>query len=177
MKWFIFDWETTGLIANTQRPLHKQPHGIELYGCVLDTKTFEIEDEIDTFLDPGIPISAEITKITGITPEMLVGAPKFETIADRLQEMIEGSDAVLAHNLAFDKPLTDFEFARINRELKWPQLLCSLEATEWVNGYRLSLTALHEHLFGEPFSGTHRARYDVEALTRCVTEMIKRGWL
>lgn len=177
MKWFIFDWETSGLISNTQRPLHKQPHGIELYGCVLDTETLEILDEIDTFLDPGIPISAEITKITGITPEMLVGAPKFETIADRLQGLIEGSDATVNHNASYDVPLTNYEFARIGRQIKWPQVLCSLEASEWVCGYRLSMTALHEHLFGEPFSGQHRARQDVEALTRCVIEMIKRGWL
>jgi len=177
LKWFVFDWETTGLIANTQRPLTKQPHGIELYGCVLDTETFAIMDEIDTFLDPGVPITAEITKITGITAEMLVGAPKFDQIADRLRGLIEGSDAVLAHNLSYDKPLTDFEFARINQGLQWPQLICSLEATEFVKGYRLSLTALHEELFGEPFTGQHRAKQDVQALTRCVVEMIKRGWL
>lgn len=177
MKWFIFDWETTGLILNTQRPLNKQPHGIELYGCILDTETFEILDEIDTFLDPGVPISAEITKITGITAEMVVGAPKFDAIADRLRGLIEGADAVLAHNLSYDKPLTDFEFARIGQSLEWPQLLCSLEATEWLKGFRLSLSALHEELFGEPFTGAHRAAVDVQALTRCVVEMIKRGWL
>jgi len=177
LRWFIFDWETSGLISNTQRPLNKQPNGIELYGCLLNTETFEIEDEIDTFLDPGILISAEITKITGITPEMLVGAPKFDTIADRLRVMIEGADAVVAHNLSYDKPLTDFEYARLGQTIEWPKLICSLEATEWVCGYRLSLSALHEHLFGEPFAGSHRARVDVQALTRCVVEMIKRGWL
>ena len=60
-------------------------------------------------------------------------------------------------------------------ECEWPRLCCTVENTEWLHGHRLSLSALHEELFGEPFSGAHRARTDVAALTRCYLELVKRG--
>jgi len=50
-----------------------------------------------------------------------------------------------------------------------------VQETEWIKGHRLSLSALHEELFGEPFSGAHRARVDVDALTRCFNELRQRG--
>lgn len=177
MKWFIYDLETSGLVVNSQRPLAKQPFVIEVYGCVLNVETFEIEEEIDSFIDPGFPISAEITKITGITPEMLIGAPTFADKAEELKRLIESCDAVVCHNASYDVPVASYQFARLGQTVEWPHVICTLEATEWVKGYRLSLSALHEELFGEPFTGAHRARVDVQALTRCVVEMIKRGWL
>ena len=33
---------------------------------------------------------------------------------------------------------------------------------------------LHNHLFGFDFTGSHRARADVEATTKCFIEMVKR---
>jgi hypothetical protein len=40
---------------------------------------------------------------------------------------------------------------------------------------RLTLSNLHEHLFGEKFKDAHRARSDVMALVRVARELRRRG--
>jgi hypothetical protein len=39
------------------------------------------------------------------------------------------------------------------------------------------MSALHQHLFGEPFEGAHRAKQDTLALLRCCVELLHKGML
>src|SRR5262249_43032643 len=95
-----------------------------------------------------------------------------------IRDFIESAECVVAHNAAFDKDMLDLEFKRLNlTPIAWPPILCTVEQTIHVTGYRLSLSALYEHLFGETFKDAHRAETDVRALTRCVIELRKRGEL
>jgi DNA polymerase-3 subunit epsilon len=166
-KRFFFDTETTDLVSNTLLPINQQPRIIEFYGCLLDDE-YNMIEEIESFVDPGIEISPEITRITGITPSHIVGAPKFQVIAETIKSLIGRSDEVIAHNLSYDLFVLETEMKRINRTVIWPKLkTCTVESTEWIKGYRLSLSAMHEEFFKEPFSGAHRARVDVEAMIRC----------
>ena len=85
---------------------------------------------------------------------------------------------MIAHNLSYDYAVLMAEFSRCCTEgsVKWPiRRICTVQETEFMKGFRLNLTSLHEELFGEPFAGAHRARTDVEALTRCCIELFKRG--
>lgn len=179
MRHLIFDTETTNLIHNTLQPIHKQPRIIEYYGCILDdAQDWKMVDELHQFLDPGMPVTAEITKITGITTDMVKGQPTFNQWNHRLQELHAGADVAVAHNMSYDYAVVNFEFARIETAVKWPaRRICTVEATESFKGHRLSLSALHELLFGEPFIGAHRANVDVAALARCYVELQKRGEL
>lgn len=176
MRAFIFDTETTGLVKNSLVPLNSQPHIIEFFGHTVDDETGEVIEEIEFLCDPGIPLDPVITRITGIKPEDLKGKQKFSDHAVEVSDIICSVDAWVAHNLSFDFTLLDCETKRANVPF-WPpkRLICTVEETEWIRGHRLSLSALHEELFGEPFSGAHRARHDVEALTRCYLELRKRG--
>jgi hypothetical protein len=61
--------------------------------------------------------------------------------------------------------------------VKWPRRICTVEQTQHIKGFRLNLSGLHEFLFGEKFSGAHRAKVDVAALVRCSSEMFKREML
>jgi len=174
----IFDCETTGLVKNSLVPLEQQPRIIELFLCLVDSETGDTLSEIEFFCDPGVEIEPIITRITGIKPEQLKGEKPFIHYAQKVAGMIGAADAVVAHNLSFDMALVSFEMQRSEVELKWPdRLICTVEQTEWMKSHRLNLSALHEELFGEPFSGAHRARVDVEALTRCFLELVKRGEL
>lgn len=182
MRHLIFDTETTQLISNSLQPIHKQPRIIEFYGLVLDDAyDWREVGELGSFIDPGIPITEEITKITGIKQENLRNAPTFATFATRLSILLESSDVAVAHNFSYDRDVVDFEYRRIGKGdlwAPWPgHSCCTVESTEHLKGFRLSLTNLHTELFGEPFTGAHRAETDVRALAKCYVELHKRGIL
>lgn len=174
---FLFDTETTGLLDSHLIPLAKQPHIIEFYGCLADLSTGEIIGEIDHLIKPPVPISEEITRITGLTDEALKDSPPFAAVAGRIRAAIEDAPRVVAHNLSYDREMIDIEFERLEQKVKWPRLLCTVEATLHLKGFRLNLTGLHEHLFGEGFPSAHRARNDVQALLRCACELHRRDEL
>ena len=87
-----FDIETTGLNAEKER--------ITEIGAVLLRNGEEI-DRFQTFVDPGMPIPAEITRLTGIRNEDVAGAPGQEEAVRRLLEFA-GGRSLAAHNAGFD---------------------------------------------------------------------------
>lgn len=175
MNAFIFDTETTGLISNHLVKLEQQPEIIEFYGNLVDLDTGEILNEVEYLIKPKGKIDDIITRITTINAAMVEEAPRFGEVLPTIRQAIESAPLVIAHNASFDREIVDIEFERRDATLKWPKLICTVEATIHLRGYRLSLSALHEYLFGEVFTGAHRARVDVAALTRCACELRKRG--
>lgn len=171
----IFDTETSGLIDNSLVPEHLRPSIIEFYGCVIDDAGAIVE-ELDFLCDPGFKISEEIERITGITHQMLVGQLKFRSFAPDVAKIVQSCDVVVAHNLKFDMMMVETEMSRAGLSVAWPsERICTVEATEWLRGFRLSLSLLHETLFDKPFAGAHRAKVDVQALVRCFIELRNRG--
>lgn len=172
---FAFDTETTGLPLPSIVSAKRQPHVIEFYGALV-TDEGEIVEEIEFLCDPKVPITEEITKITGIRPEDVAGKPQFKEHIPAISELLKKAEMVMAHNLSFDMFMVDKEYERIGAVVTWPPLrLCTVEATEWICSHRLSLSALHQHLFDEPFTGAHRAGVDVAAMIRCFVALRKRG--
>lgn len=173
----IFDTETTGLIKNSALPLKQQPEIIEIYALKLDNKTLEPIGEFHSlFWVKEVP--AEVVGITGITTEMLKDAPRFASKVDDLVDFFLGERYLFGHNLAFDRDMLAMELRRLGMtcQFPWPPVhRCTVEDTEGVEGFRQSLTALHEKLFGEKFDSAHRAKSDVIATAKCVRELIKRG--
>jgi DNA polymerase III epsilon subunit-like protein len=182
---FIFDTETTGLLDSRLIPLTRQPSIIEFYGAMVDLDDQDHPGqplwELDTLLRPsnGLPVSAEIAKITGIDDEMVKDAPTFTQFMPLLNEaLFKGSGFVaIAHNASFDVEMVDIELARLNLIGSWPPVVCTVEQTIHLKGHRLTLQGLHELLFEERFKEAHRARNDVTALIRCCVELRKRGCL
>lgn len=177
MEALIFDTETSGLVRNRTLKLDKQPEIIEFYGCVVNLKTGKIKKEYETLIKPKKPIEEIITKITTITNEQLEDAPPFAKVAKPIKTFLESGKVVIAHNMSFDKDMVDIEFERMEDKVKWPKMLCTVEQTIHIKGFRFSLSALHDHLFGEPFAGAHRAKVDVAALLRCCVKLHKDGVL
>ena len=168
---FLFDTETTALVTNSVLPLQQQPKVIEFYGMLLDEELNKV-DELEFLCNPNMAIPEIVTKITSIKNSDVDNLPAFEVHADKVQQFMRYAKEVVAHNLSYDMFVLDCEFARLGRKVNWPAgRVCTVEATEWIKGYRLNLSALYEHLFGEPFSGAHRAKQDVEALASCFKEL------
>jgi DNA polymerase III alpha subunit (gram-positive type) len=171
----IFDTETTGLLKANIVDLDKQPKIIELAAIKLDDKTLEEVDRIEFLVNPKESLEKIITKITGLTDNKLKDAKTFEYHYEKLADFFLGEKYLLAHNIAFDMGMLKNDLARIGRLTQFPYppiQICTVVQTFQIKGYRLNLSKMHQHLFGEDFPEAHRAMNDVEALTRCVKNLI-----
>ena len=61
----------------------------------------EVIEEFESFVNPEIPIPPHITKITGITDEMVKGAGTIKDVLPNFLEFI-GDATLVAHNADFD---------------------------------------------------------------------------
>ena len=88
----VFDLETTGFSPIKDKIIEigavKVEHG-------------EITDKFSTFVNPKVPIPFQITQLTSITDQMVIGAPDIETVLPQFMEFI-GDAALVAHNASFD---------------------------------------------------------------------------
>lgn len=171
-----FDTETTGLIDNHTVKLDKQPEIIEIYACIFNDKDGKIKHEYNTFIKPKVPITPEITKITGITNAMVKDANAYPYYAKHIRQLLNDAPVLTGHNLSFDIEMLSIEDERCKLPaLKVNRQICTVEQTVHLRGMRLSLSNLHQYLFNEPFEGAHRAKVDVHAQVRCYMELKKRG--
>ena len=98
-----FDLETTGLSSQCDRIIE--------IGAVVMKNGREV-DRFQTFVDPEQKLERKIVDLTGITDDMLVGAPKIEEVLPKFLEFIK--DRVLvAHNSDFDTGFIRAECARL----------------------------------------------------------------
>ena len=174
MRTLVLDTETTALIKNKLQPLDRQPRIIEFFALSLDSAGEEL-DKFSYLFNPGIKIDEKITEITGIKQDMLNDQKPFSSIAQHILEVIEVHDEIVAHNMSYDKAVIDFEMKRLGKKVRWPELICTIESTEYMKGHRMNLRSLHEFLFGEPFENAHRAENDVRATAKCFLELRKMG--
>lgn len=176
MRALIFDTETTDLISNSLLPPEHQPRVIEFFGHIVDDETGAVIEELEFLCHPGMTISPKITQITTITNEQLADQKPFAHYLPQVKALVAKAEAAVAHNLSYDLAVMQFEATRNKTYLEFPKVLnCTVEKSEWYKGHRLNLSSLHQYLFSREFTGAHRARADVEALTRCYLEMRKRG--
>jgi len=99
----VVDLETTGL-----RPGES---GICEIGAVR-LRGFEVEAEFETLVDPGLPIGAGASAVTGLRTEQLRGAPR-PTEAVRSFLAFAGDGVLVAHNARFDLAFLDRETERL----------------------------------------------------------------
>ena len=90
-EYVAFDLETTGL--------HRHDTIIEI-GAVLMKNGQEL-DRFQTFVDPKQKLHPKTVELTGITDEMLQGAPTIEQVLPQLKEFV-GNRVLVAHNADFD---------------------------------------------------------------------------
>ena len=168
----VFDTETTGLTLHPDAPLAKQPKIIEL-GAALVDRNGQVVETLSQLVHPRESVTDEITKITGITNEMLADAPNFEECLPQLRHIFGQAFAVFAHNLPFDKAMLRNDLARAQvLDFPWPrQEYCTvgLHKEQW--GRNPKLTELYEFAMGRPLPQTHRALDDVQALVEAIVAL------
>lgn len=106
-RYIIFDLETTGLSAATERIIE--------IGAV-KVENGEILEPFDLFVDPEKAITPEITRLTSITNEMVAGAPKEAEALEQFFRFCDGCDILVAHNADFDMGFLRAAIRRCGRE-------------------------------------------------------------
>ncbi|MES2931212.1 MAG: exonuclease domain-containing protein [Patescibacteria group bacterium] len=147
------------------------------YGNVIEIGIIRIEDGVvtdtyETLIQPNRPLLPVITSITGITDQDLVGAPTFEEVSGRIQELLEGAIFV-AHNAPFDYSFVKSEFTRLG--IAWnAKSLCTVKVSRKLYAHEKShnLDALIER-HGLLMKNRHRAYDDAFALVEFLTCALK----
>ena len=91
-EFVAFDLETTGLSPRTDKIIE--------IGAVIIKNGVEV-DRYQTFVDPHQKLLKETTDLTGITDDMLEGAPSIEEALPAFMEFV-GGRVLVAHNADFD---------------------------------------------------------------------------
>lgn len=91
-EFVVLDFETTGLFPDTDKIIEVS---------ILKYKNNIKVDEFHTLINPKIKIPAKITKINGITNDMVKDKPTIEEILPKLLDFI-GYLPIVAHNASFD---------------------------------------------------------------------------
>jgi DNA polymerase-3 subunit epsilon len=149
----VIDIETTGGMAKRDRI-------IEIAIAIFNGET--IIDSWQSLIHPERSIPWEITRITGITDDMVSEAPKFYEVAKKIVTMTEGAIFV-AHNVRFDYSFIRNEFETLGFTYTRRQLdtvVLSRKAFPGLKSYSLGNLIRH---FGIHVENRHRAMDDVLA--------------
>ncbi len=142
-----FDLETTGLDKRKEVI-------IEIGAAVL--KNGEIIDTFDTFVSPGRILNPDIIRLTGITDEMLVGAPSQEEALRSFLDFV-GDRPLAAHNAEFDMGFLSVGCKKYGIPFDSPSLdtlILAQNLLPELGKYKLDIVAEHLHL---PEFNHHRA--------------------
>jgi DNA polymerase-3 subunit alpha (Gram-positive type) len=164
-KYIVFDVETTGLSAKTERIIE--------IGAVKIVNG-EVVDRFSEFINPGVSLKPEIVNLTGITDEMLRDKPDEGVIIPKFIDFIE--DGVLvAHNAKFDMSFLYSASERLKFDIKNPYL-DTLEISRRIftnlKKHKLDMVAKET---GVVLEGHHRAVNDAEALYKIFLVLLEKA--
>lgn len=165
-----------------------------LVGCALDVETTGLDHRRDAVIelalqrfwadelgrivctdrrhswleDPGVEITAEITRLTGLAAPDLAGRCIIEPEASAF---IAHSDFVVSHNAGFDRPFVEARLPYAAGK-RW---VCSMRDLDWrAHGFEGRTLS---HLVGQMgwFYEAHRAQTDVDALLHLLDHPLDDG--
>ena len=149
-------------------------------GALIDQQDYLVRPE-------GFNIPYDAEKIHGISTALAEerGLPLTEVL-EKFNKACAGAKFIVGQNVGFDVNIIGAEFHRTGMEntlqtcrfwipVPKKRPYCANCPVGRGGKFKLpTLTELHEHLFGEPFSEAHNATADVEATTRCFLELLRR---
>lgn len=112
----VLDFETTGLSPN------QGDRAIEIGAVKLENG--QVTDRFQQLMNPGFRVSGFIENYTGISNNMLRGAPSCEEVMAQFADFIQGYNLV-AHNASFDQRFLDAELDAISRHYDG-EFVCSM---------------------------------------------------
>jgi DNA polymerase-3 subunit epsilon len=153
-RYAFVDLETSGVSPADDR--------ITEIGIVLVDDDVLVE-EWSSLVDPGVPIPAEIQALTGITNEMVRGAPRFAQLLPDVAARLAGR-VFVAHNARFDYGFLKAEFRRAGERFG-ADVLCTVRLSRRLfpqyGSHRLDALIDRHRL---PAADRHRALGDARVI-------------
>jgi len=164
-KFAIVDVETTGA-----SPVFDRIIEIGII-CIENGK---IASTFNTLINPQTPVSPFIERITGIKSEDLVGAPTFEDVYIKIEELLDGAIFV-AHNARFDYGFVKNELKRSGVAYN-SKCLCTVRLSRklYPNFKKHDLSSLIDR-FSFICENRHRAFDDAKVLWDFITHIQNSG--
>ena len=160
----VFDLETTGFYPHKDRI-------IEIGAVILHDG--KVTERFSTFVNPKQEISSRITELTGITNDMVAGAPYEEDAVPRFMEFI-GNKTLCAHNADFDTSFIRSACERLGIAFENPYIdTVNLTQCLYPDFKKYTLDAVTNSL-GLPGFKHHRADDDAAACALILAECIKK---
>ncbi|MCB0515132.1 MAG: 3'-5' exonuclease [Chitinophagales bacterium] len=163
MHYAIIDIETTGGNYNN--------------GAITEIAIFlhdgnKIIDSFSSLVNPEMPIPPFVSKLTGITDEMVSDAPKFYEIAQKVVEITQNA-VFVAHNVQFDYGFIRHAYKSLGYDYHRPKL-CTLQLAQkhipQLNTYNLGSLCKHFNIVIEK---RHRATGDALATVSLFEQLQK----
>lgn len=159
-----FDIETTGLSANCDK--------ITEIGAV-KVENGQITNTFSTFANPGMPIPAKITELTGITDAMVKDAPSQSEAVSAFLEFA-GDNVLVAHNAPFDTSFIRKACENMNREYNYTSIdTVAISRAILTDIKNCKLDTVAKYLRLGDFNH-HRATDDAEMLARIFINLCTR---
>ena len=161
-EFVAFDLETTGLSSSQDRIIE--------IGAVLLKNGQEL-DRFQTFVDPERPLDRKIVELTGITEEMLLGAPKIQEVLPKFLSFV-GDRVLVAHNSDFDTGFIRAECQRQGIPYNYTAadtLILSQNLLSHLNKFKLNIVS---DALGLPDFNHHRAGDDAMTCGLIMTKLM-----
>lgn len=164
-KFAIVDVETTGASPVFDRI-------IEI--GIIRIENGEISSTFNTLINPGTVVSPFIERITGIKTEDLTGAPTFEEVKNKIEELLDGAIFV-AHNARFDYGFVKNEIKRTGSSYN-SKCLCTVRLSRklFPEHKKHDLSTLIDR-FDFECENRHRAYDDAKVLWDFLLHIQKNG--
>lgn len=143
-RFVILDLETTGATPSYHRITEI---ALICFECGVETERWQ------TLVNPGVSIPSFISRLTGITNDMVRDAPAFEDIAPVLHGYLDRA-ILAAHNVRFDYGFLKNEYRRLGAVLR-QKVMCTVKLSR----------ALYPHHEGHGLDAI-MARHGLACLTR-----------
>ncbi|MFP4118485.1 MAG: PolC-type DNA polymerase III [Candidatus Woesearchaeota archaeon] len=160
----VLDIETTGLSPYKHRITEIAAAKV-LNGKIVDT--------FQTLVNPEVPIPPFITRLTGITDDMVRHEPTINAVLPSLKEFLQ-NHPIVAHNASFDMKFLKHNFFAHRGEHLCNPTICTAKLARRIlkelPSKKLGHVCMH---YGISNDEAHRAYSDVDATVGILTRMVE----
>ncbi|MDO4543073.1 MAG: PolC-type DNA polymerase III [Clostridia bacterium] len=163
-EYVVFDLETTGLKA-------EQCEILEIGAVKLQNG--EVTDRFHTFINEGAVIPKNIRELTGITPDMLTGAPSLYNALLQFSQFC-GDCCLAAHNARFDIGFLSYHGNRVGIDFSQPYadtlMLSRYLLRDELENHKLDTICEH---FNIDMGSHHRADDDAASCAKVLLKLME----